>query len=154
MKEKPTIEELLEIIVHQQKQIDELQKKVIQLEEELSKYKTKKNSNNSSIPPSKDENRPVKNKSLREKTGRKVGGQKGHKDHTLEMTDSPDKVKELPSTKIMFSLFFIIQKYPPTTMILKGRYEMLKLNRKYLDNSNQWTGQRHLQCCVLLLIRP
>lgn len=92
MRKKPSIEELLAIIAIQQKQIAELQKKVIKLEEELSIYKTKKNSNNSSIPPSKDENRPIRNKSLREKTGRKVGGQKGHRGHTLEMTGSPDKI--------------------------------------------------------------
>ena len=40
----------------------------LKLKERLSKYETLKNSNNSSIPPSKDENRP-KRKSLREKTG-------------------------------------------------------------------------------------
>jgi len=36
----------------------------------------KKNSNNSSIPPSKDENRPKKNQSLRIISGKKSGGQK------------------------------------------------------------------------------
>ena len=60
------------------------------LKEKLAKYENPKNSNNSSIPPSKDENRPFKSKSLRKKTGRKPGGQKGHKGTTLEMTSNPD----------------------------------------------------------------
>ena len=60
------------------------------LKEKLAKYENPKNSNNSSIPPSKEENRPFKSKSLRKKTGRKPGGQKGHKGTTLEMTSNPD----------------------------------------------------------------
>ena len=48
-----------------------------------------KNSRNSSIAPSKDENRPKKNQSLRKTTGKKPGGQPGHKGRTLEMTSDP-----------------------------------------------------------------
>jgi len=63
----------------------------------LSKYETPKNSSNSSIPPSKDENRPVKNQSLRKKSGKTPGGQPGHKGETLEMTIAPDVfVKHAP----------------------------------------------------------
>ncbi len=51
-----------------------------------------KNSNNSSVPPSKDENRAKKNQSLRKKSGKKTGGQFGHKGHTLKMVENPDKV--------------------------------------------------------------
>ena len=61
------------------------------LKEKLSKYENPKNSRNSSIPPSKDENRPLKTKSLREQTGAKVGGQKGHEGNTLKMVENPDK---------------------------------------------------------------
>lgn len=81
------------------RRIDILEKKVITLEalkkenqelkNRLAKYETPKNSNNSSVPPSKDENRP-KRKSLREKTGRKPGGQKGRKGDTLKMVEVPD----------------------------------------------------------------
>lgn len=92
MGKKPTIEDLYVIIEIQQKQIIELRNRVQYLEEELNKHKTKKNSNNSSIPPSQDQFGPKKNQSLREKTGRKVGGQKGHKGHTLEMTKTPDEI--------------------------------------------------------------
>ena len=62
------------------------------LKDKLAKYENPKNSNNSSIPPSKDENRPFKSKSLRKKTGRKPGGQKGHEGTTLEMVSDPDEI--------------------------------------------------------------
>lgn len=79
-----------------QKEVQELKILVKHLLEEntelkrrLSKYEHPKNSNNSSIPPSKDENRP-KRKSLREKSGLKPGGQKGRKGNTLKTVESPD----------------------------------------------------------------
>ncbi|MCL2424185.1 MAG: IS66 family transposase [Micrococcales bacterium] len=48
-------------------------------------------SSNSSRPPSSDGLRPAP-KSLRRASGRKPGGQVGHKGSTLEMTDVPDQV--------------------------------------------------------------
>jgi len=60
--------------------------------------KTSKNSRNSSIPPSKDENRPKPNQSLRKPSGKKPGGQNGREGKTLEMTTTPDKVIELQPT--------------------------------------------------------
>ena len=71
LQEKPTYKELLEKIV-------KLEKLIQQLESELLYYKNPKNSRNSSIPPSRDENRPKRNQSLREKSDNKVGGQEGH----------------------------------------------------------------------------
>lgn len=62
------------------------------LRERLAKYENPKNSRNSSIPPSKDENRPKPNQSLRKRSGKKPGGQKGRKGNTLEMTNDPDKI--------------------------------------------------------------
>lgn len=62
---------------------------VEELKRRLSKYENPKNSNNSSIPPSQDENRP-KRKSLREKTEKKVGGQQGRKGTTLKIVEAPD----------------------------------------------------------------
>jgi transposase len=58
----------------------------------LERYKTRKDSNNSSLPPSKDENRPRRTSSLREKGNRKAGGQPGHEGKTLEMTGTPDEI--------------------------------------------------------------
>lgn len=66
--------------------------RITYLEARLKKYEHPKNSKNSSVPPSKDENRVSKNQSLREKTDKKVGGQNGHEGHTLKMTATPDVV--------------------------------------------------------------
>ena len=62
------------------------------LEAELAIYKNKKNSNNSHTPPSKDENRPKKNQSLREKSNKKPGGQPGHEGKTLECSAVIDTI--------------------------------------------------------------
>lgn len=75
-----------------EKEVDFLRKENADLRERLSKYENPKNSRNSSIPPSKDENRPKPNQSLRKRSGRKPGGQKGRKGKTLEMTDDPDEI--------------------------------------------------------------
>lgn len=75
-------------------QVSYLNTEISALSHRLSKYETPKNSSNSSIPPSKDENRPVKNQSLRSKGSKKTGGQPGHKGDTLEMTVVPDRVVE------------------------------------------------------------
>lgn len=66
--------------------------RVKELEAEVHRLKNQKNSGNSSIPPSKDENRPRKNQSLRTKSGKPSGGQKGHKGKTLEMVAHADEV--------------------------------------------------------------
>lgn len=74
-----------------------LRKENTLLKQRLSKYEHPKNSHNSSIPPSKDENRSKRNQSLRKKTGRKPGGQKGSKGNTLKMVESPDIIdKHMP----------------------------------------------------------
>jgi transposase len=67
----------------------------VQLIEEINRLKHRKNSKNSSVSPSKDENRPEPNQSLREKSDKKVGGQPGHKGHTLQMSSMPDVVEVL-----------------------------------------------------------
>lgn len=71
-----------------------LEARVLELEREHAKYRTPKNSNNSSIPPSKYENRPKKTQSLRENSGKKPGGQPGHEGHTLEMSSVPDAITD------------------------------------------------------------
>ena len=74
------------------------QEKIIDSQTELVKQLTKKiqslekDSSNSSKPPASDtNNKPKKNQSLREKSGKKPGGQNGHKGRTREQTKNPDK---------------------------------------------------------------
>jgi transposase len=92
--EQIIIEELKRIILMQAKDIILLKAKINELEKKLEQYLTRKDSNNSSVPPSRDENRPSRTSSLREKSDRKVGGQPGHEGKTLEMTENPDKIIE------------------------------------------------------------
>ncbi|HUX58172.1 MAG TPA: transposase, partial [Bacteroidales bacterium] len=88
------IEELKRIVLMQAQEITLLKARIDVLERELARYTTRKNSNNSSMPPSKDENRPPRTSSLREKSNRKAGGQPGHEGKTLEMTETPDEIIE------------------------------------------------------------
>ncbi len=88
------IEELQRIVLMQAQEITRLMTRIEVLERELARYKTKKDSSNSSLPPSKDENRPPRTSSLREKGNRKAGGQPGHEGKTLEMTETPDEIIE------------------------------------------------------------
>jgi len=89
---------LIRILVEQQKEmkktIDALIAKIASLDAELVLYKNKKNSNNSHIPPSQDQNRPKRNQSQREKTGKKPGGQPGHEGTTVEFNPTIDEVIE------------------------------------------------------------
>jgi transposase len=66
--------------------VEALEAKVAQLE---------RNSRSSSKPPSTDKgnfSNPPKPKSLRTKSGRKPGGQKGHRGDTLRQSDTPDHI--------------------------------------------------------------
>ena len=56
------------------------------------KTRIKKNSSNSSKPSSTDSIYTKEVHNFREKTSRKVGGQKGHKGHTLRMSKEPTKI--------------------------------------------------------------
>lgn len=84
-------------MVDLQQRIFELESKITALEaivrlllEENERLKHPKNSRNSSVPPSKDDNRPLKTKSLRIPSGKKPGGQIGHEGNTLTMSEKPD----------------------------------------------------------------
>jgi len=87
------VESLTAQVVGLTAQVDILTRENTDLRNRLSKYENPKNSNNSSIPPSKDENRP-KRKSLREPSGLKPGGQKGRKGKTLRMVETPDFIEK------------------------------------------------------------
>jgi transposase len=67
--------------------------RISELEALVRKLSTTKTSSNSSKPPSADMAR--KNQSLRPKSDKPAGGQKGHPGHTLEMSETPDLKEEL-----------------------------------------------------------
>jgi transposase len=71
------------------KTIEVLLARVAVLEAELALYKNRKDSSNSHKPPSTDITSPKRNQSLREKTGKKPGGQPGHEGKTLSMVTDP-----------------------------------------------------------------
>jgi transposase len=72
--------------------IEQLEARIKILEAENALLRNRKNSNNSHIPPSQDQNRPKKNQSLREPGNKKVGGQPGHEGTTLECRSRVDEV--------------------------------------------------------------
>jgi transposase len=86
-----SIQTLCSIINKQAAKITELEERIKSLEDQINK-----NSRNSSKPPSTDSFRKIR--SQRKPSGKPVGGQKGHKGHTLEMAENPDHVIVHPVT--------------------------------------------------------
>src|SRR5271157_95882 len=82
------------IIADLQRQIKIQAKEIKALKEQINK-----NSSNSNKPPSTDDPFKKQTKSLREKSGKNVGGQIGHKGSTLEKRSDPDKIIRHPVTK-------------------------------------------------------
>jgi len=94
-----SIDELKKIIIDQQKTILELQAIILDLQAIILDLKSRlnKNSDTSSKPPSMDYPKKEsisinKNRSLREKSGKKSGGQKGHIGKTRSITNTPDEI--------------------------------------------------------------
>ena len=67
--------------------------RIIELEALLLTSSPTKTSKNSHIPPSVDLSR--KNQSLRAKSDKPVGGQKGHQGYNLKMSSTPDQIEKL-----------------------------------------------------------
>jgi transposase len=89
---------LLALVESLRQEIVELKCENRMLKERIHELEHPKNSSNSSIPPSQDENRIPKNQSLRVKSGKLSGGQSGHKGHHLKMVEIPDyTVEHIPT---------------------------------------------------------
>jgi len=88
-------ETLISIILTLQQQVQELQKTVAAHAVEIQQLRDQlaKNSRNSGKPPSSDGLRKPRTQNLRKKTGRRSGGQKGHKGQTLELVEQPDHIQ-------------------------------------------------------------
>ncbi len=76
------------IVVFYETKVKGLEDRIKELEDQISK-----NSRNSSKPPSTDGVDKPSPKSLRKKSGRPIGGQKGHKGTNLKMVATPDTVQ-------------------------------------------------------------
>lgn len=94
MQGQKDIQELIGFLFNQinelKQVIEELKSENEELKSKLADYQTKKNSNNSSKPPSSDFGRLQKTKSLKKSSGKKVGGQPGHKGSSMKMVSVPD----------------------------------------------------------------
>lgn len=90
MSDKQLIKQLLQDFETLKKENAELRSRVAELELRLAKYENPTNSGNSSVPPSQDPFR--KTKSLREKSNKPQGGQKGHGGSKLKMVATADAV--------------------------------------------------------------
>lgn len=98
-----------------------LEEKVMTLLDLLQKQGVKKDSHNSSLPPSTD--LVPRTKSLREPTTRKPGGQPGHRGSTLTMSATPHTITPLKSE-------FCSQCGQPlaaATFVLKARRQVVEL---------------------------
>lgn len=90
MTDKQVIKKLVKDFEILKKENAKLRLRVAELEAKLSKYEHPKNSGNSSVSPSQDPFR--KTKSLRAKSDKPQGGQKGHKGSKLKKIEIPDAI--------------------------------------------------------------
>ena len=103
---------------------EELLKYIKDLQKRLVKEKPKKDSSNSSIAPSTDMRKPKRNQSLRGKSDKKVGGQKGRKGKNLAQSDKPNNIVKID---------FNIENCKNCGASLKDIEKELKEKRQVLD---------------------
>jgi transposase len=86
--EKPSYEELAALVVELSAQLERANARIAELEARLAK-----NSRNSSKPPSSDGLDKPAPKSLRGRSGKRPGGQAGHRGQTLCQVERPDRTE-------------------------------------------------------------
>ena len=99
-------------------------------------------SKTSHTPPSQDIGRSNQ-KSLREKSDKPSGGQKGHEGHTLLMRETPDEVKEYHPDYCNHCGTDISQ-VPSTLIERKQEVELPPLSAQYIEHRN---FQKQCSCC-------
>lgn len=91
------VESLASLVVTLEAKVASLEKEVVSLEKEVGRLKKPTTSRNSSLPPSKDltgGRYPKGGSGNKGKSGRKSGGQLGHRGSTLEMSATPGIVRD------------------------------------------------------------
>lgn len=87
-------EALISLVLTLQQQVRQLQQTVVEqaVVNQSLRDQLAKNSQNSGRPPSSDGLKKPRTRSLRKKSGRRSGGQKGHQGHTLKQVEQPDHI--------------------------------------------------------------
>ena len=90
----PSYEQLVALVVAQERTIAQLQARIAEQDAEIAELKRQlaASSRNSSKPPSSDGLDKPAPKSLRGRSGRKPGGQPGREGRTLRQVEKPDEV--------------------------------------------------------------
>jgi len=95
VEDKFLLKQILEELASVKQVVKQQEATINSLREEVKQLKIKLTSKNSSKPPSSDQNLTRQTRSLRTKTGKKSGGQKGHKGNKLKMVSNPDSIEQL-----------------------------------------------------------
>jgi transposase len=137
-KDNIAYQEILALVHKLQQEIVELKKENAKLRVRIGELEHSKNSNNSSIPPSKDDNRIKRNQSLRAHSNKKRGGQPGHQGHTLKMVEVPDEIiNHKPS--FCKNCGLAISNYPSTICEIRQVVEIPPINPAYTEHRSYST---------------
>ena len=118
----------LEALVHQQReQIEQLLARNAELEAQIAH--AKRDSRTSAKPPSSDglARRTSRTKSLRKKSGKKAGGQLGHRGETLHLVAAPDAIVEQRPASCVHCQAPLADEAPEGSVVLRERRQVQEL---------------------------